>query len=61
LPAVVKYALREALLGMGDDQEGARILAGWGIARFAVVADETYDPIRLMAAAARDVQLAQST
>lgn len=50
--------IRKALLAMHQHPAGGKILAQWGIARFAGVDDAHYEPIRRMARAATDVPLA---
>lgn len=54
----LRTCLRDTLLAMHTDPAGARILAQWGIARFAAVDDATYDPIRCMVRRADGVRLA---
>jgi ABC-type phosphate/phosphonate transport system substrate-binding protein len=49
LPGALKQDLRNVLLGMQRDPEGAEILASAGIARFSRVDDSDYDAIRKMA------------
>lgn len=53
----LRSGLRDALLGMHSDTEGARILAQWGIGGFAAVRDADYDPIRQMAQQAEAITL----
>jgi phosphonate transport system substrate-binding protein len=60
LPAALRQALREALIGMHEDREGGKILAAAGIARFVPVVDADYDEIRRMAGEAQAVRLAAS-
>ncbi|GAB4149729.1 MAG: hypothetical protein Fur0046_28450 [Cyanobacteria bacterium J069] len=59
-PAVnscIRARLRTLLVQMVDDAEGAAILAAGGLARFALVSDRDYDPIRHMAKLAAGVSL----
>jgi phosphonate transport system substrate-binding protein len=58
LPYELRGALRETLLDMHTDAEGAAILDTWCIARFTAVADADYDPLRKMARLAEGVKLA---
>ncbi len=57
LAAELRADIRDTLLAMHDDAEGARILAQWGIRRFAAVDDAAYDPIRTMAGQAAHIPL----
>lgn len=57
LPDDLKRGLREVFLGMAGDADGAAILHAWGIARFSVVDDRVYDPIRKMVRNAEHVRL----
>jgi phosphonate transport system substrate-binding protein len=57
LPDVLKRRLREALLGMHEDEEGAAILAAGMVARFVPVRDADYDDIREKARLAERVRL----
>lgn len=58
LPAACKLLLRAAFLEMHLNDEGRRILDGWGIARMAEVNNTHYDAIRRMAREADGVRLA---
>lgn len=51
-----RESLRAALLALPDTAAGRAILALGGLARFAAVTDSDYDPIRMMAEAARGVE-----
>lgn len=55
----LRTGIRDGLLAMHRDAAGARILAQWGIAHFAMVDDASYDPIRAMARQADGITLAQ--
>ncbi|MEW6280080.1 MAG: PhnD/SsuA/transferrin family substrate-binding protein [Candidatus Eremiobacterota bacterium] len=57
LPEELKRGLREALLGMHADPEGAEVLAGLPLLRFSPVSDPDYDPIRRMEAEAATISL----
>lgn len=54
----LRAGLRDTLLAMHNDSDGAGILAQWGIAHFAAVDDAAYDPIRSMARTADGIRLA---
>lgn len=53
----LRTGLRDTLLAMHHDTEGARILGQWGISHFAAVDDAAYDPIRAMANEAQGIAL----
>lgn len=57
LDAGLRAALREALLGMHRDPLGQELLASAQVARFAVVTDADYDPIREMTRLAEKISL----
>lgn len=57
LPGELRTQVLECLLVMNQDPEGRRLLAEHRLRRFAAVFDSDYEPIRRMAAAARDVPL----
>lgn len=48
LDSELKEKLRQVLLGIHEDEEGKKIIAGMRIGRFVVVADSHYDSIREM-------------
>ena len=58
LPQGLKAALRDAFLNMHRDDAGLAVLQSWRMARFDLVEDVAYDPIRRMAADAQGVRLA---
>jgi phosphonate transport system substrate-binding protein len=55
-PADLKRGLQQILLGMHQDEKGREILSQALMARFALVNDQDYDPIRQMAALAQKVR-----
>jgi phosphonate transport system substrate-binding protein len=59
VPAELRAAVTDVLLGMHADPHGAAILAQWGIAHFTAAADALYDPIRSMSREAQAVSLAR--
>jgi phosphonate transport system substrate-binding protein len=58
VPEAVRRRLRQALLGMHEDEEGRGILSAAMMARFVEIADAEYDDIRRMAVEAGRVELA---
>ncbi|WP_297079258.1 PhnD/SsuA/transferrin family substrate-binding protein [Thermoleptolyngbya sp. M55_K2018_002] len=60
VPAALRTRLRSLLVQMADDPEGEEILARGGLARFVLVGDRDYDPIRHMQQIAAAVSLSGS-
>jgi len=60
VPAALRARLRSLLVQMTDNPEGETILARGGLARFALVGDRDYDPIRHMLQIAATVSLSGS-
>lgn len=58
--AALRTRLRSLLVQMADDPEGEAILARGGLARFVLVGDRDYDPIRHMQQIAAAVSLSGS-
>jgi phosphonate transport system substrate-binding protein len=61
LPDTLKHELRDALLQMHEDEQGAVILRGGLAARFVPVRDADYDDIREKARLAEHVRLEQGS
>lgn len=59
LPPAQAYALREALLGMYEDEEGRRVLRAGQLARFVAVKDTHYNHIRRQIRVAQAVPLSR--
>ncbi|MDB5808687.1 MAG: hypothetical protein JWN94_809 [Betaproteobacteria bacterium] len=57
VPAQLRSAINQALLGMHNDSSGREILDTWGISHFTTVEDAHYDSIRQMASEAQSVRL----
>jgi phosphonate transport system substrate-binding protein len=53
LPAALKGRIRAVLSSMGQDRDGASVLAGWGISHLRPVESADYDPMRQMMRVAR--------
>jgi phosphonate transport system substrate-binding protein len=56
VPDAIKQQLRNVLLQMHEDDEGAAILAAGRVARFTTIRDADYDDIRRKAHLAEQVQ-----
>lgn len=61
VPTSIRTRLRSLLVQMADDPEGEEILARGSLARFVLVGDRDYDPIRHMQQIAAAVSLAGPT